>query len=402
MNKLYTVGNYIIAIIGANTFEYARSKSIYTKEGNSYEIREALDNGVLNIAISDIGNWYDESGTIAFTESTLVEFLRSNTGVQNNPSPADIASGKAPGVTHTNKFGKELIIASGINNVDIVGNGNGVYVPPTANRVHQVKSDNAADVGTLRGTYGSTTFNQTKLIDTGATFIADGVAIGDTVVNDTNQDHSKVLSVDSETQLTVEHWHHSLLTNVGDTFRIAGAGGTGAVFVHIKDGEKKDGTKHTEFILLNGITNVPTLNSYFRITRSHIHGAGANKVNVGVITMIADVDTTTTIFIGPNRGQTLMAFIHVPEGKYMLMNNCYTTMFRASKVADAAADMQLMSNLWGDDSQNVEHSLSAGNSHKFNPPKKFTQGTDVWWRSIQTTDTNSTISAGFDVEFYDN
>lgn len=330
-----------------------------------------------------------------------------NIKIIDENSGLEIAKGETLGHTHSNKFGKELITGSGVNDVDIVGDGNGIYVPPTTDRTHKVKSDSVQDIGTLRGTYASTTYAIDKLIDTGATFIADGVAVGDVVVDDTTQDHSLVLSIDSETQITIEDWHHDTSSNVGNTFRIAGAGGTGSIFTHISSGIEKDGTQHTEFILMNGTTNVNTLNSYYRITKSHIHGAGANKNNVGKITITADIDTTVTAFIGPNKGQTLMAFIHVPVGKTAYMNSFYVSMFRSTKIADAMADIQLMSNLWGVDAQVIEHSIAVGAAGGlvgkiFNPPKKFTQGTDVWIRSIETTDTNSTISAGFDIIFIDN
>ena len=326
-------------------------------------------------------------------------------GTLATDSYLDIAKCNLSGTTHINKFGKQLITGSGVANNDIMGNGSGVYTPPTANRIHQVKSDSIQDKGTLIGTYTSTTFGLDKFIDSGATFITDGVSVGDVIVNDTNGDHSLVVSVDSETVLTVENWHHSEDSNVGDTFRIGSSNGTGAVFVHIKNGQQKDGTELTEFILMNGTTNVPTVNTYFRITRVHVHGVGTNKTNVGTITLIADTDATTTALISPNTGQTLMAFYHIPYGKTGYLTSLYSSMFRSDKVSDAAADIQLMSNLWGSDGVNTEFSIavgSAGVNKDFKPYKVISQGTDIWIRSINTTDTNSTISAGFDIILVDN
>lgn len=340
------------------------------------------------------------------SDYTLIQELKFLLNLPND-SNLSISTGLIPGVVHINKFGEELVAGAGVANIDIIGNGNGVYVPPKADRIHQVKSDNIADIGVLIGTYTSTTFDQEKFIDANATFIADGVSVGDVLVNDTTQDHSLVISVDSQIQLTVEPWHHTEESNVGGSIRIASPGSTGAVFLHIKGGQLKDGTISTEFVLLNGTTNVPTVSPYYRITRMHIHGSGTNKTNVGKITATADVDLTVTSTITENRGQTLMAYIHVPQGKTAYMTSFYCSMFRSLKVANAMGRLQLMSNLWGGDGEVVEHTVGLGATGGFvqmdyAPYKRFTQGTDVWLRSVETTDTASRISAGFDMIIIDN
>lgn len=326
--------------------------------------------------------------------------------IQLNDYMLSVAKSEIVGYSHINKFGENHDIDVATTPEDI-WSGGGIYTPPTANRIHQVKSTSAQDAGTLVGTYTSTTFVIDKLIDTGATFITDGVAIGDTIVDDTNQDHTLVISIDSETQLTVEPWHHDATDNIGNVIRIGSPTGTGVVFAHIKQGYLKDGTSETEFILLNGITNVPTVNTYYRITRVHMHGANGNKTNVGNITVTADTDTTITAFIEADHGQTLMAFIHIPQGKTGYMTNYYATMYRGTKIANAMAQMQLVSNLWGSDVELVEHAFALGATggafvKEFKPYKKITQGTDVWMRCVEVTDDSSEISGGFDIILVDN
>ena len=318
----------------------------------------------------------------------------------------EVAKGKIQQHTYVNKFGENHDIDTGTTPEDIWSAG-GVYVPPTANRIHQIKSSSANDAGTLIGTYTSTTYSETQLIDSGATFITDGVSVGDVVVDDTSQDHTLVISIDSETQLTIENWHHNGSSNLGNVFRIATAASTGAVFTHVRLGQQKDGTSLTEFVLLNGVTNVPTVNTYFRMSRMHIHGVGTNKTNVGNITATADTDATVTAYIEAGHSQTLIAFVHVPQGKTAYMTSYYASMYRGTKIADAMAQMQLMSNLWGADVETVEHAFSLGAASgsfvkEFKPPKKFTQGTDIWMRCIEVTDSDSEISAGFDIVMVDN
>jgi len=322
-----------------------------------------------------------------------------------NPA-LNIARGKERGVSHVNKFGENHIIDSDTTPEDIWSAG-GVYVPPTANRTHQVKSSSVEDKGTLISTGTITSNEASTLIDSTATFVTDSVSVGDIVVDDTDQDHSIVLSIDSETQLTVEPWHHSEETKAGDTYRVATSAGTGAVFTHIKQGYQKDGTAITEFILMNGTTNVPTVSTYYRITRSHIHGAGSNGTNTGTITITADTDTTVTAEIAADHGQTMMAFIHVPYGKTAYVTNYYVTVYRGTKIANAMVQMQLLSNLWGNDGITIEHSAGVGASgggflKSFEPHKRVSQGTDIWLRCSACTDNGTEISAGLDVIFVDN
>jgi len=80
MKKIYISGNYIIAEQSGLITEYAMGKSVYTKRDNTFRILEQLDKGELVIAVSDAGNWYDEAGTTAYTESTLETFFRTHTG----------------------------------------------------------------------------------------------------------------------------------------------------------------------------------------------------------------------------------------------------------------------------------------------------------------------------------
>ena len=80
MKKLYVSGNYVIADNNGTLSEYPLSKSVYTKVETGYLIKETIDSGQLLIQTADIPNWYDESGSVAFSEATLIDFLRTNTG----------------------------------------------------------------------------------------------------------------------------------------------------------------------------------------------------------------------------------------------------------------------------------------------------------------------------------
>jgi hypothetical protein len=83
MNKLYIDNNYIVAEItgdGAITIHMKILGSLYTRETTPDQYSIVSQTGSLDIEVIDIPNWYDETGTVAYTEETLVTFLRTNTG----------------------------------------------------------------------------------------------------------------------------------------------------------------------------------------------------------------------------------------------------------------------------------------------------------------------------------
>lgn len=80
MNKIYLSGNYVIVEKDGNVYEYPRTLSVYTIQGTNYVIKERIDDGQFVLPIADIGTYFDEAGLVAYTEATLVTFLRENTG----------------------------------------------------------------------------------------------------------------------------------------------------------------------------------------------------------------------------------------------------------------------------------------------------------------------------------
>lgn len=84
--RLFTSGNYIVADKDDTTplLYFPKSQAAFWKDANSYDLT-AFASGTsggsyLAILITDIGNWYDEAGTTAYTDATLVKYLTSITG----------------------------------------------------------------------------------------------------------------------------------------------------------------------------------------------------------------------------------------------------------------------------------------------------------------------------------
>lgn len=319
---------------------------------------------------------------------------------ENPINGLDISTGSVNNHTTINKWGKNSNIDIGTAE-DITEIG-GDYTPPTTNRTHQISSDTVEDKGVLIGSYTSTTYVDERFIDSSADFISDGVSIGNIIVDDTNQDHSIVTSIIDGQTLGIRSWHHADESNVGNSLRIIASAGTGASLLHIKLGYAEDGTELKEFIILNGTTNVPTINSYFRIVRGHIHGSGSLNTNDGNITGIADVDGSTTIQITPGNGQTQMAYQHIPKGSTGYIISWHSSVYNSGSNGETTlAQMELRSNLWDSDGVVLEYSqgISAGNSPPitFYPPKKVSQGTDIWARCNNVSLDGTEVYSGFNI-----
>ena len=129
MKKIYKSGNYVIVENGDNVFEYAIGKTVYNLDNSVYYIIEQSGQGIgkTGIVISDITNWYDEAGSTAYTEETLVSFLRTNTGFSNGGGNGGGVAGS--NVSETVLLNTNLAIAGGqmAGVPDPNGNSSGWY-----------------------------------------------------------------------------------------------------------------------------------------------------------------------------------------------------------------------------------------------------------------------------------
>ena len=353
------------------------------------------------------GNAWEWSGTGWYP----IKLGGASSSSSAHPDPAlSIAEGEIAGHSHINKFGRARNLQKTELPVDITGISNTLYVPPTAARIHQIASTNVADAGTVvsSGTLTTVSTHHTEFIDSGATFISDGVAVGDAVLNDTAFDHSCVESITSETELVLVGYHDGNTSSIGDAYRIVTPASTGVSVVHITKGIGSDGYFAGEFIVLNGTTNVPTVNEYWRINRMHADGVGngASESNVGTLTATADTDGTITCLIFIGVGQTQMAFDTVPRGKVGYITNYYGSLFMPAKTLSATASIAMYFRKFitaNGTGKIVEHTMdiaidgSSNVPHVFNPYKAVKELTDVWLSVRELSDDSTWLSAGFDM-----
>ena len=302
--------------------------------------------------------------------------------------------------SYINKWGRRTNIDTTTDPADIWGGNTQLWVPPTAARIHNVASDNVADVGSVLSSGVATGGSISTIVDSGATFSSDGVAVGDTVLDDTNMEHATVVSV-TETTITTHVTRHGKPFNSGDTYRVVTATSTGASVVHIY-GLNSLMIKVEEFVVMNGTTNVATLLSYYRINRAHIDGAaGRTTSNIGAISGTAVTDGTQTFNIAAGFGSTTLAIYTVSAGETACMTRLYAHLNKSNSIT---ATMSLRETAFAsidgagsrvDDFFSISDTRALTDNPK--PYRNFEEHTDIWIRCDEVSANDADITAGFDL-----
>lgn len=322
----------------------------------------------------------------------------------NIDSMLTISTGDVPGTTHINKFGHNPDVDVG-SVPETLWDGGGQWIGPTADRIHSIVSTSDEDKGAIVSSGTSTETTTVTLVDSTATFISDGVAINDVVIDTTDGDHSFVISIDSETQLTIEELHHNGKILTGNSYIVVTPVGTGASVLHLKKSLGSDKKETTEYIVMNGTTPINTLQSYWRISRAHFDGCGSNGVNVGDVSLTAAIDSTVTAYIGAGDGQTLMAIYTVPKGKQAYMTGWFANITRDGSKS-ATADLELISVPYGMGNpygSRVQGNIGLNNTSTsdiqrlFAPYRLFEAQTDIYINVANVSASDLKISGGFDL-----
>lgn len=318
----------------------------------------------------------------------------------------ELARGNIEGHSVIEKFGEnpDIDTASGF---ETIWDGGGVYVPPTTARLHDVASDDVNDVGTVASSGTATSGTLTSLTETGATFVTDGVVATDMILNDSNTEIARILSVSEETLTFATNWLDpntgaaGTATEVGDVYRVINTTSTGAPIFHIA-GLNLFRQSIEEFVVLDGLTPVTTALEYVRQHRARIFGSNTTGAE-GTITSTAQTDGTITCQVVNGNNQTLMAIYTVPIDKIGFITRVWGSF---SKKQAAVSNIQLFAGaLDGIGYILLPVSISTvGSSHFDHPfpvPLMALGGSDLWVRA--DSDANDVgISAGFDIILVDN
>jgi len=326
-----------------------------------------------------------------------------------SPTPLDpdfhytIGQGADLNRTPVHKFGRNPDIDSSF---EAIWNGGGDYTGfnCTAAEILETFSSVAQDAGAVFSSGNATGGSLTTIEDSSATFVSDGVAIGDAVLNDSTLAHGIVTGL-TETEITVigfEKGGH--LTNAfspGDVYRVVTATSTGAAvleLIYLLDGDLKNQT--SEFVVLNGTTPVDTVGSYRRDSRAEVILVGSNESNVGTIITRQKV-TTANIMVSLPIGYngTMIAAYTIPVGFKGSMHSWFAS-FSGKTIANCS--VRLMIRHPGEPFVVKEEItlLASGDSNYLRdykvPKDSLTGGSDI--KIMADTDTvNTGVSGGFDL-----
>lgn len=190
--------------------------------------------------------------------------------------------------------------------------------------------------------------------------------------------------------------HDIVSTDAADT-----SAGAGAKTVRVYGLTGWSTAEVSEDITMNGVTNVPTVNSYVIIHRVKVLTKGASGPNAGVITATAQTDATVTARIEIGQGQTLMAIYGIPSVQTLYMTQYYASVLRAQA---ASADVHLLVNpepdaeLTGFLTKHTAGANSAGTtmmSHDFKPYYSI-PGPAIIKIRCGVSANNTSMDAGFD------
>lgn len=254
----------------------------------------------------------------------------------------EVQRGLFDGYEIDTKFGRNPDIDTGSAPEDM-WNGSTAYsgFNATANENLETFSADNDDRGSLVSSGTVTGASTTTIVDSSATFITDGVAVDDVVLDDTKSIHGYITAVTSETVLTVERWSDGgvvgLLPDIGDSYRVATSIDTGAAVVKWVDPLNANYERQTSpYVIMNGTTGVTTTGDFFRLSRGRVILAGSSGRNEGVITA-RQATTTANIFAQmPTFGQTTIGCFTIPTGKICIAKRLGIGIVRANGSAGSA------------------------------------------------------------------
>ena len=314
-----------------------------------------------------------------------------------------VALGEVPGHSYVNKFGRNADVDSA-SGYEVVWDGGGTAYTgfnATALEAVEVLSSAAADAGTQLSTGTLTGGSATTFVDTAADFVTDTVAVGDIVINDTQDDHGIVTAVTSLTTLTVRNMRHGTTPASGDTYRVVTPASTGAAVIRLpRLLTTANNSLGVEYIVLNGVTGVDTTGTYLRCSRARVVLAGSGLGNAGTITA-RQTTTTANIFlvmpIGYN--SSMVACDTVPPGAKGWLLGWHAAI---TGVGAADVNVRILARPTGETFQvqedgNLRGGGASALDRRFHAPKgPYPAWTDIMIDADTDTD-NTPVSAGFDL-----
>ena len=199
--------------------------------------------------------------------------------------------------------------------------------------------------------------------------------------------------------------HQIVSTSADDDGNPAGSGARTIRVSGLTDWNLKE---TSEVIVLNGLTDVPTVNAYVMINRLEVLTSGTS-LNVGIITAIADVDGGITAQMTAGRGESLTTLCGFSSLQTMYVSRLYGNMLKSGGQA-ASCDISFCYNREPDQQttnfvdQHTFGLISTGTSAltiNYATPKVFA-GPALIKMQVVSSINNLQVSAGYDHQLIDN
>ncbi len=192
--------------------------------------------------------------------------------------------------------------------------------------------------------------------------------------------------------------HNLVSTDAADA-----AGGTGVRTVHVHGMTSWDSAEVVETVVLNGLSNVATVNAYVIVYELEGLTFGSGKTNVGNVTATAVTDGTVSAQITAGFGKSRMAIMGLPSTQELALKQWYFDIDRSAG-STVSADLVLCVNSdpGGEGGWVVQHHLGASSGgssyveHSFGVPRVFPGPAIVVVQVLEVSANDTDVSAGFD------
>lgn len=193
---------------------------------------------------------------------------------------------------------------------------------------------------------------------------------------------------------TTARIHNIASTDANDT-----SAGTGARTITIQG---LDGSYNyaTETVILNGTSNVATVNSYIIIDYMAVLTFGSLLTNQGIITATAQTDATVTTEIPIGYNQNQMAVFQIRNGYKGYLNSYHASMNQSTASSTAVIHLMTKTDTGPWLVRRVMFLNNAGNnsiSQEIKPPLQLLAKTLIKLRIFEVSNNNTMVSGGFDI-----
>lgn len=407
-------------IAANNTFriEYSAGRALFFRaSGGKKVLLHAMVDGDLPLVDDlDLGLYYENTNSGNTTDvelrvrgassSVWGSLNRYNKGgaLLTSEFGTEVSLGVVSNYSINTKFGRNGDIDTNSDPEDVwAGGGNYTGFNATGNENIEVLSSDADDQGSLVSSGTATGGSSTTIVDSGADFVSDGVAVGDVIVNDTVGAHGVITAV-TATTITVFRMQdkgiNPILNNNGDSYRVVNANDTGAALVRLdllldEDFAEQDPV----YVILNGTSGVTVTGNYMRCSRASVILAGSSDGNEGTITVRQATSTSNVFAVMPSQNnQTTIGATTVPAGKVMLLKRIRAAITRANG-SPGSATVMVKARRKGEVFRAIrDFELQTGAAVEFTQigADILPGGTDIKFRVEQVSDNNTIIDCAFE------